>query len=446
MVSGSTTPRMGTSDMNGSESIRVENLLKVLWRRRGCVLGVFLASLITTMLVSFVFITPIYEATVTLMISQPRFLPRMEEKIEALPLSPLPMASFKSMFNTHTLRKEIIKRLKDKGEALSLNSEELKEFVSIGANQGSPFIILKVLFPKPHMAEKIANEWAALVMDRFKEMEFVSFKNVEEKLDDNLRQVKQDLQEREEELRKFQSDTAVEIEMVMADNTKAFHAKLPQLMEKLLYLSSALQRDEEDFKKIAQTKAMIQQFLERDKGSSSIEDFQVANELFLSKVRDLVTRDSRAIMKDFGGLPLEPEKKKDLKAHLQLAQTMLDILQMEEDFLGKVITSRREELQKYHGELAEKRQKLNNILTQLSLAYNAYYTIARMREELRLTPYLSSYHLNIVEQARAPEKPIRPRKELSALLSGAAGLLGGILLALFLESRSSSQEKVEETG
>lgn len=74
-----------------------------------------------------------------------------------------------------------------------------------------------------------------------------------------------------------------------------------------------------------------------------------------------------------------------------------------------------------------------------------YESVLNRIKETTLTKDIKPSKIRIVQQAQAPETPVKPHKVKVALLGALVGLGGGILLALFLSSLDRSLKTVDQT-
>jgi polysaccharide chain length determinant protein (PEP-CTERM system associated) len=139
-----------------------------------------------------------------------------------------------------------------------------------------------------------------------------------------------------------------------------------------------------------------------------------------------------------------------LKDPLAYSQNLLgDILNLEieiqslsarEDGLQKIV----DRYNRRMNQLPEKSLELARLERSTKVGENIYLMLKEKHEEARIKEAGQIGNVRIIDQAVAPEAPIRPQKKLNALLGALLGLLLGCSLAILLDSLDVSLKTIED--
>lgn len=128
------------------------------------------------------------------------------------------------------------------------------------------------------------------------------------------------------------------------------------------------------------------------------------------------------------------ESKKSLEQQLNTLGNQVELKQIEVDELGKSRT-------------AEEEVRLGQLRNELAQYQNSYANVLRSYEELRLTEVQSVDSVVVVEKARIPDSPIRPRILINVLLAMIVGgmlALGIIFLIEYLDDRVKTPQDLQK--
>src|SRR4029077_5834092 len=84
-------------------------------------------------------------------------------------------------------------------------------------------------------------------------------------------------------------------------------------------------------------------------------------------------------------------------------------------------------------DVEQKLVKFNTMLSESETAQKFYASLDQRFNEADLTSLFQKDNIHVVDPARPPGGPIRPRVSMNLLLALAAGLFGGVGSAFFLE-------------
>ena len=92
----------------------------------------------------------------------------------------------------------------------------------------------------------------------------------------------------------------------------------------------------------------------------------------------------------------------------------------------------------------EKELELGRLMRDKAVADNIYTMLLQQREEAKITEAEKIGNIRIIDPARIPNTPIKPRKMLNIIIGLILGCSIGIGLALFIESIDTSIKSIEE--
>ncbi|MBX3013393.1 MAG: polysaccharide biosynthesis tyrosine autokinase [Caldilineaceae bacterium] len=128
------------------------------------------------------------------------------------------------------------------------------------------------------------------------------------------------------------------------------------------------------------------------------------------------------------------DSKRNLEQQLDSLRNQVDLTQIEIDDIGQSRT-------------AEEEVRLGQLRGQLTQAQNSYTNVLRSYEELRLTEVQSVDSVVIVENAKIPTTPVRPRPLVNTLLAAIVGgmlALGVIFLIEYLDDRIKTPQDLQQ--
>jgi len=114
--------------------------------------------------------------------------------------------------------------------------------------------------------------------------------------------------------------------------------------------------------------------------------------------------------------------------------------QAQEDALKQVLDDYNNSLKS----VPEQELALGRLIRDKTVADNIYTMLLQKREEAKITEAEKIANIRIIDPARIPQKPIKPRKLLNLILGFFVGCTLAVALALFLESVDTSIKTVED--
>ncbi len=373
------------------EEINLRDYLEVLFRRKGIILGIFLICVISTAVVSFFILKPVYQSTVRIIITLPssRGTPEFKSYQESLsfrifnPPVYSPQA-YTQLLKDPSLEKKVIEtlNLKDKKE---ISLEVLEKISSIQVVGDTRMIEINVEYKDPTLAKDIANTWAKLFVEeneKNKLQTYITLKN-------NLNKIKI---------------------LELQDSIRVENAKVRELQQQL----------KEEKEVIILTES-------------------IAKHPLLSKLTNQIARDA------LSNLQVKSEYinpvYQDIKTQLGSSKVNLAIYQQELTQLKEQIQDLPARIEKLKKELSEEVITEQRINREFKLAQDTYNNLSYQLEQIKGAESIQREDIKITSLARAAKNPIKPNKMQNIAISGVLGLLIGIIAAFGIEWWSREKDK-----
>lgn len=207
------------------EEIDLREYINVLLKRKGIIILIFLIAVITAALVSYFYLKPVYEASTILMISKPKYQVELEPKIQTQITPEISLATYESLIKDREIEEEVIKRLNLDQPPYELTPDNLQGMITIESLKNTNLIKMSLQSGNSKLTKDIANVWAALFVEKNKELHLKESKEAQGFIEEQLKISKQNLSKIEEEIREFN-----EINKIDAMN-KEITEKLKKIME-----------------------------------------------------------------------------------------------------------------------------------------------------------------------------------------------------------------------
>ena len=404
------------------EEIDLRVYINVLLKRKGIIILIFLIAVITASLVSFFYLKPVYEASAILMISKPKYQVELEPKIQTQFTSEVSLATYESLIKDREIEKEVIKKLNLDQPPYELTPDSLQEMISIELLENTNLIKLNLQTGEPKIAKDIANVWAALFVEKNKDLNLQESKEAQGFIKEQLIIADRNLSKIEEEIREFDESNNIEI---MDNEIKGKSANALNYDLRLADIKLSLQKEK------ARKEQVIIALNEQDKVlklSKSITEDQF--------FRQLMSNITNANFSDIN-LTYISEETNPIYYNLvqQLISTDISInsLQAEEKQLKENIDNYWERIENLKQELAQEKLTQSRLEREYNTAKGVYSVLSQKNEEVKIAVATESGLVKIASLAYEPKSPIKPNKKLNILIAGVLGLFVGIFVAFFLE-------------
>ncbi len=215
------------------EEIDLREYINVLLKRKGVIILIFLIAVITAALVSFFYLKPVYEASTILMISKPKYQVELEPKIQTQFTPEVSLATYESLIKDREIEEEVIKKLNLDQPPYEFTPDSLQKMITIESLKNTNLIKMNLQASEPKLAKDIANVWAALFVEKNKDLNLQESKEAQGFIEEQLKISDQNLSKIEEEIREFNETNnidAMDKEItVKLDKIMANESRLPDI-------------------------------------------------------------------------------------------------------------------------------------------------------------------------------------------------------------------------
>jgi succinoglycan biosynthesis transport protein ExoP len=395
--------------------IDLRELLKVFRKWGKLIIIMTLLCALAAGLVSWLLLSPVYQANTLLMVSQATEKLQatasgsnegLEDVVGSVSRMPvLTMSTYLGQIKSETLMNRIIERLEL--DDLGYNARSLSGMIDASVVKDSNLIEVKVTGTDPELAAKIANtlseEYLTLMNEKNQEQmsRSVDFLNKQKTITD------QDLDKASESLRRFQSQprgvAVLETEFnAGSQDAASLNSRLKTVRIEIQQLSAGIYSLEKQLSITPQTINSEQ----KDTNTGNTYTTQVANPVYVSLVQELIAKKAALAEKEGEAAGLQQ----------MLVQTNL-------------------ELDALQAELAEKSMEQEKLQREVDRLKKTSETLAMKKTETQIAKSidLGNTSVVVVSEASIPESPIKPNKKLNVAIAFVLGLMLFSLLAFVLE-------------
>ncbi|KPL19313.1 MAG: hypothetical protein AMJ92_04035 [candidate division Zixibacteria bacterium SM23_81] len=458
--------------------VALNEYLRTLYRGRWIIVLAFFTTVIAAAIFSFV-AQPVYEAKTTLMIEKDGGMQESLFGVSGFIERETAINNQVEILKSRSLAEKVLKRLLDAPEknrfalfkAISQGASDddavqaLRDNLTIVPLRDTDIIEIKYQAGTPWEASYIANAYAAQYYQRDLEVSRGEITEVRKFLEEQLNTIQGDLQLSEEQLRRFKENEKV---VALSEETEALVQQLAEFEG--LYNEAETSRDAAqkrlDYMKreLAKTKStMVEDIIQVS--SPLIQDLraEIANleairagfiargytEDFdkMVEIRSQIEK-TKAKMKEEAtkvvSRDLAPENpllySQDLIDRILSLQIEVSSLNAKARALDDVVQLYEEKLQA----LPEKSLQLARLERTAKVNENVYLMMREKWEEARITEAGQIGMVQVIDSAKEPKWPIRPRKKLNLLLGMIIGLGLGIGATLLMDYLDDSLKDIEE--
>jgi len=404
------------------EEIDLREYINVLLKRKGIIILIFLIAVITAALVSYFYLKPVYQASTILMISKPKYQVELEPKIQTQFTPEVSLATYESLIKDRKIEEEVIKKLNLDQPPYGLTPDNLQGMITIESLKNTNLIKMNLQAGEPKLAKDIANVWAALFVEKNKDLNLQESKEAQGFIEEQLKISNQNLSKIEEETREFNETNKIEIfeDEIKGKATKVLNYKLRIADVKLSFEKEKAKREQFIVELNPQDKIL--------KLNKSIVDDQFFHQLVSNIIKD-----------NLGAINLSYVSEEINPIYYNFAQQLISTevsissLQAEENQLIKNINDFNLELETLRKELAQEKLIQSRLEREYDTAKGVYDVLSQKNEEVKIAVATESGLVKIASLAYEPRGPIKPNKKLNILIAGVLGLFVGIFVAFFLE-------------
>ncbi|MCD5413934.1 MAG: Wzz/FepE/Etk N-terminal domain-containing protein [Clostridiales bacterium] len=414
------------------EEISLKELIEVLLKRKTIIITITIISILTSGVLSFFVLEPVYESKAVIMVSD--FAARVEtpeaedvgvENILA-GLSQFPvltMETYKQQASSPEVLLAVIEELDLEEE---YNVRTLANIISINTIKDTNLISVVVQHNDPEKASEIANVFAnkfiVFVSEKTKERSTVASQYIEEqkliekqKLDDALIELKDFLAQPE-----GTSEISKELSAKLGLLT-SFKTQIVQNRLSLEVLTKALQETKNQLRETPQKFTTTRSILED------------------SLLADVIRESTGKTSQEIAPIQMEAEEMNPIYIELtsRIANISISIVETKTriDNIDRAINDTQAEIETLQAQLAEKQHEERIINQRVSIAQGIHDSFNRKHEELRVaeSAQIGKDSMLVMSRAISGDAPVAPRKALNVAIAAVLGLMMGVFIAFFVE-------------
>ena len=414
------------------EEISLKELIEVLLKRKTIIFTITIISILTSGVLSFFVLEPVYESKAVIMVSD--FAARVEtpeaedvgvENILA-GLSQFPvltMETYKQQASSPEVLLAVIEELDLEEE---YNVRTLANIISINTIKDTNLISVVVQHNDPEKASEIANVFAnkfiVFVSEKTKERSTVASQYIEEqkliekqKLDDALIELKDFLAQPE-----GTSEISKELSAKLGLLT-SFKTQIVQNRLSLEVLTKALQETKNQLRETPQKFTTTRSILED------------------SLLADVIRESTGKTSQEIAPIQMEAEEMNSIYIGLtsRIANSSISIVETKTriDNIDRAINDTQAEIETLQAQLAEKQHEERIINQRVSIAQGIHDSFNRKHEELRVaeSAQIGKDSMLVMSRAISGDAPVAPRKALNVAIAAVLGLMMGVFIAFFVE-------------
>ena len=169
------------------------------------------------------------------MISKPKYQVELEPKIQTQFTPEVSLATYESLIKDREIEEEVIKKLNLDQPPYEMTPDSLQEMITIESLKNTNLIKMNLQAGEPKLAKDIANVWAALFVEKNKDLNLQESKEAQGFIEEQLKISDQNLSKIEEEIREFNEtnkidamdkEITVKLDKIMANESRLADIKI----------------------------------------------------------------------------------------------------------------------------------------------------------------------------------------------------------------------------
>ncbi len=466
-----------------SEEIRLKqqetNLYEVidlLWRRRNIIM-VCLAGVLLPIIIANLTLPPVYESQTTIIFEQSRepiasfdvsdafsrksYIVNQIEEIKARTLAE-EVASLLDRQTADELLKEIPEGISP-SQRQELLAQRIKKGITAEPIRDSDVILIKFQGPSSRSSALVVNLVAQAVRDRSAQVKREQALSTRKFIEDQMPAVEANLSRAEEAIKAFKAGNKV---VSLSDEAREVMSRLTEIDK--LYASTVTQKIGLE-KRLEAIYSKLDYRLEANSVPGRLTAGAVADSLRKSLL-DLQMEATQLSIKGYG--PEHPQivtlnrRIEATKAKLteelynitrdsrpepmpEMSSLLSQIPPLQIELISIEARERgiRQFMDSYENSLSKlpyKELELTRLLRAKDVNENIYKMLLEKFEEAKITEAGKIGNVRVIDPAKPPLRPIKPRKALNLLIGLVVGLVLGVGLSFFLDSLDNSVKTAEE--
>lgn len=424
-------------------TINLQDCLVIVKKRFSLISNVTLACLLFSILISFM-LSPTYEAETSLRVKVPRGL--ADSLLSDIPgSSPLDarqnLANYAEMLKSRTVVQPVIDKVFAEDDDAP-GYEQFVKRINVQPSKTADILYLRIQAPTPEEAQLIANTLSETLISLLTAEQGT----VREFIGQRLSESKQELEKTESALEKYkrtQKMVAPDVQskamldkMTGIDKLKAENkVNVMAAQAKLSSIENQLAGEKPGF---VADNPLIQQY------KSKLADLEVELASTLPKYSENHPKvislragieEAKEKLKAEAMLVVNADAASGNTVHQNLLQEKITAeaevaaATAQSSAIESIIAASDKEL----SALPAKEQGITRLMREAQVAQEIYIMLDKRYEEARINEVMRPSDVKVLDPAVAPDKPIRPRKVLNAIIGVFLGMFTGTLLALYLE-------------
>lgn len=453
--------------MNGPVA-EVELDLKQLWqalfRRKWLIISFCFVAAITALIASRL-MTPIYEATTTVLVRETNPVGLQSILAESMGGSgKSDIQRSVEVFKSRHLALKTAEALGYDWDEYSPGLDSFRSRISVQPNAGSDLLKISVQHEDPVEAQQIANMLVSVFIDLTQAINSEDVRNARAFVGEQLTKFEANLAEAEEALARYKEEVSIVVENDGSDHRAIGGSDA--LLEALIRLES-LRAEAWVNKEAAEQRLSALQGALLEDNRSALLSAAVSDNSIITGIRTrLVTLEAELAAAGEQYTERHPtvlslkaqisELHRELDKEIyRLEASNADVYVSEEvvgmqaeiiaetarmDALDHLIVSR----EKLLGDLPARELVLTRLAREALVTESIYTMLLTRFEEMRITEAMEAANVNVLDAAIIPRSAVKPRTKLNVAIAGFLGLFVGIGLALLLEYTDMTFKDIED--
>ncbi|MBI5554898.1 MAG: hypothetical protein HY920_03465 [Elusimicrobia bacterium] len=428
------------------QELNLIDILDVLWRRKAIMLLFIIVAVLLAVTLNSI-MRPVYRASVSLLLSKPayniNFYRPGDPKIETTPLPLESVEVLESIVKDGNLIQQVLTALQVKGAGYSeLSPNDLPSMVTIRMDKNTGLLELKIDHRAPKAAAEIAAVWSEYLVDQVEALNRQENLETGKFVGKELEQAKANLTKMEDNLRKFETASSLELYQ------KELSANINQVsdLEQKAAKAEVMTTEIKNYLELLEKKT-------KEKGESSA-SLILANRIFLQDVQQrLLENDSF-----YNDIKFDENWKTDYSSKqtsyyssqvLQLDSLPQDFdqqvaalkmirenLSNKKEYFNSYIPALKTLISRLKGKYSQENQRQAELKRLTETAKNTYTILTQKEAEIKVAAGSKLGQLRIIKAASVPWQPYWPKKKLNILVALMVSLVLGGFAALSLEEKN----------
>lgn len=423
------------------EEISLRELVEVLVRRKWVIAFVTAMALVSSGVLSFFILPPVYEATATLQVDLPPVPKTAQEgsPLEAL-LQSLAMASQQASLETYCYQvtNPVVLECVQKKLGLdpqTYSPQALQSAIKVQNPKNTNLLEIRVSNTDARLARDLANTVAQEYIAFMQDLQAKRLNQVSSTIEAQQKKEEEKLNQVMEEYRQF---------LAQPRSVKQLQAELEAKVQLLTGFKTDLRKTQVELEGARRALEAAEARLAET--PATLKTVKVVGEDPL--LLNIAESKSGRPAQDLAGLKLENEEPNPIYLSLatQANTYRMQVAQLQEKIasLQQAIGATEKELQVLQEELASKQVIDDRYQAQIKNLQENFRSLLARSEDARVASSLdTSVQTRLIAPAVEPSHPVKPRKLLNIAVATLLGLMVGVFAAFFLEMWSASAPRTE---